>query len=75
MVEIYKFSFFLIKYFIDLFREAWDRCRAMTKEQAMLAYIDEIRKVNEKKTKIDVRHEIFEITFRLLKHCLKQMKY
>jgi len=39
--------FSLIKYFIDLFREGWDRCRAMTKEQAMLAYIDEIRKVNK----------------------------
>jgi replication-associated recombination protein RarA len=37
---------------MDLFREAWDRCRAMTKDQAMLAYIDEIRKVNEKKQKL-----------------------
>ncbi|CAF0943048.1 unnamed protein product [Adineta ricciae] len=27
--------------------EAWDRCRTMTKEQAMLAYIDEIRKIIE----------------------------
>ncbi|UJR31434.1 hypothetical protein I4U23_018927 [Adineta vaga] len=27
--------------------EAWDRCRSMTKEQAMLAYIDEIRKIIE----------------------------
>ncbi|CAF0945629.1 unnamed protein product [Adineta ricciae] len=27
--------------------EAWDRCRTMTKEQAMLAYIDEIRKIME----------------------------
>ena len=36
----------MIEEFIDLFREAWDRYRAMNKEQAMQAYIDEIRKVN-----------------------------
>ncbi len=49
MVKIYDIFFYsLIQEFINLFREAWDRCRAMTKEQAMLAYIDEIRKVNIK---------------------------
>lgn len=35
--------FFFLSY---LFRDAWDKCRTMTKEQAMSAYIDEIRKVN-----------------------------
>lgn len=28
-------------------RDAWDKCRSMTKEQAMSAYIDEIRKILE----------------------------
>ena len=40
-----KKNFYLIDELENLFREAWDRCRTMTKEQAMLAYIDEIRKV------------------------------
>jgi hypothetical protein len=31
--------------FIDAFRDAWDKCRSMSKEAAMTAYIDEIRKV------------------------------
>lgn len=46
--------FFLVDYEItNLFRDAWDRFRSMTKEQAMAAYIDEIRKV-ERKTKLVV---------------------
>ena len=41
--------FFLVDYEItNLFRDAWDRFRSMTKEQAMVAYIDEIRKVERK---------------------------
>jgi len=27
------------------FRDAWDKCRAMSKQAAMVAYIDEIRTV------------------------------
>ena len=37
---------------IDLFRDAWDKCRTLSKEAAMTAYIDEIRKVNRERVKI-----------------------
>ncbi len=49
MVDKKKFDVFFGEIIDDLFRDAWDKCRSMSKEAAMTAYIDEIRKVNFKK--------------------------
>jgi len=46
MVDKKKFEVFFGEIIDDLFRDAWDKCRSMSKEAAMTAYIDEIRKVN-----------------------------
>jgi hypothetical protein len=46
MVDKKKFDVFFGEIIDDLFRDAWDKCRSMSKEAAMTAYIDEIRKVN-----------------------------
>lgn len=42
---------------IELFRDAWDKCRTMSKEAAMTAYIDEIRKVNRERERISSEDE------------------
>lgn len=41
---------FFNQFEIDLSREAWDRCRGMSKDQAMQEYLDEIRKVMQSST-------------------------
>ena len=42
----------LLESFFLSFRDAWDKCRLMSKDAAMVAYIDEIRKVSELKQSI-----------------------
>lgn len=66
-IEIFLFFLWRIN---PGFRDAWDKCRPMSKQAAMVAYIDEIRKVGMNKSWDLVNRE-----FRFLKQCRKQMKY